>query len=390
MLQFPQIFLPLAAAQLLFLALYFLTRHRNFLLARLIAVWAICMICYLLVATPGTPILDYPLIAMLFRRLGTLTTILLWFIAYFMFADKHDIKPIVWICAVYYFVARTVAGLMGYLDYPFYPQTYVFTHLLGEVIRFGFIAHAIFLISKGYAGDLSVHRRPLRIGFVLGMSLILVVTVVNNSYLMFSNFLETVLSPEVSEIPFISQEDAPIPIILISIYLYFATTVLMLWQFKIPGEQASAMLGAAPVFEEPFAATSALKSDQARLIDKIKYAMEVDRLYRKHKLTVNELAEHIGSREYKVRVAINNHMKFRNFSELLNSYRISEAAKRLLDNDENVSSIGLDVGYVSLSSFHKAFKEKHRVTPKEFRRQFQVGVLASREQTSAREPMHEL
>jgi len=77
----------------------------------------------------------------------------------------------------------------------------------------------------------------------------------------------------------------------------------------------------------------------------------------------------VASQEYLVRRAINNHMGYRNFSEFLNHYRINETIQLLSETDDPITSIGMDVGYTSLSSFYKAFKTTHGVTPKQYRAQ---------------------
>ncbi len=71
--------------------------------------------------------------------------------------------------------------------------------------------------------------------------------------------------------------------------------------------------------------------------------------------------------EYKLQSVINRVLKFNNFSQFLNKYRIHEAEQGLLNTDDSIFSIGIDTGYTSLSSFHKAFKENHGTTPKEYR-----------------------
>lgn len=73
--------------------------------------------------------------------------------------------------------------------------------------------------------------------------------------------------------------------------------------------------------------------------------------------------------EHKLRRLINKELGYRNFNQYLNRYRIDEASKRLISEaDLPILTIALDVGFNSLSSFNKAFKEKHQQTPTEFRR----------------------
>ena len=82
----------------------------------------------------------------------------------------------------------------------------------------------------------------------------------------------------------------------------------------------------------------------------------------------------ISSQEYNVRRAINVHMQYLNFSDFINHYRVLDAGRRLIETDEPISNIGLDVGYTSLSTFYKAFKEKYAVTPKEYRIRQQINI----------------
>jgi len=90
------------------------------------------------------------------------------------------------------------------------------------------------------------------------------------------------------------------------------------------------------------------------------------------------LAKQLREQEYKLRQIINQQLKYNNFSHFLNHYRITEAVRRLQTTNDAISKIGLDVGYTSLSSFHKAFKEQHSVTPREYR----VALFLIREESS--------
>ena len=99
-------------------------------------------------------------------------------------------------------------------------------------------------------------------------------------------------------------------------------------------------------------------------------AMKQERLYAEPGLTIGDLAARVSVQEYRLRKLINQSLHYRNFNQFLNRYRIEEAARRLLDPEEEhipISSIALDVGYASLSSFNKAFKEIHGVTPSVYR-----------------------
>lgn len=92
-------------------------------------------------------------------------------------------------------------------------------------------------------------------------------------------------------------------------------------------------------------------------------------LYRKEGLTLADFARAIGLPEYRARQLINNHLGFRNFPDFLNHYRLADAGRRLRANpEEPVTSIALDVGFRSVSSFNRVFKEHFGQTPSAYRR----------------------
>lgn len=90
--------------------------------------------------------------------------------------------------------------------------------------------------------------------------------------------------------------------------------------------------------------------------------------YRKEKMTLSKLAEEIDLPEYKTRALINETLGYRNFNDYINQLRIAEAGARLLAEPETpIHNIALDVGYRTLSSFNRAFKEILQQTPTGYR-----------------------
>lgn len=118
--------------------------------------------------------------------------------------------------------------------------------------------------------------------------------------------------------------------------------------------------------------TENVNDEEAKvLIEQLKQLMEEEKIYKKIGLTINELAKLMLMPEYRLRLLINGELGYRNFNDFIGRYRIEEAAKRLSDPTEKqlpVLSIALDVGYRSLSSFNKSFKETHDLTPTEYRK----------------------
>ena len=97
--------------------------------------------------------------------------------------------------------------------------------------------------------------------------------------------------------------------------------------------------------------------------------MESDKLYLNSSLTINTLSNAINSNNKYVSQLINNDFD-KNFVMFVNSYRIREAKKILLDNSNNnltIESIGYDVGFKSKSAFNRVFKQFTSQTPTQYK-----------------------
>jgi AraC-like DNA-binding protein len=108
----------------------------------------------------------------------------------------------------------------------------------------------------------------------------------------------------------------------------------------------------------------------ADVVDQLDELMTKQFAYREMSLTIGQLARQVGVPEYRLRRIINAGLGFRNFNDYLNGFRIKEAGERLADplnSDEAILNIALDVGFRSLSSFNKAFRDSFGVTPTQYR-----------------------
>lgn len=90
--------------------------------------------------------------------------------------------------------------------------------------------------------------------------------------------------------------------------------------------------------------------------------------YRTERLTLKMLSEATDIPEYRLRRVINQTLGYRNFNDYINQLRIADASQRLLREPETpILNISLDVGYRTLSSFNRAFREITGMTPTEYR-----------------------
>lgn len=99
--------------------------------------------------------------------------------------------------------------------------------------------------------------------------------------------------------------------------------------------------------------------------------MEKEEHYKNNDLTIRSLADNINIPEHHLRRLINQHLGFRNFNDYLNRFRIKEASVRLTDPEQArlpITTIAIESGYSSLTTFNKAFKAINEMTPTEYRR----------------------
>ncbi|MCF8880643.1 helix-turn-helix domain-containing protein [Hyphobacterium sp. SN044] len=96
-----------------------------------------------------------------------------------------------------------------------------------------------------------------------------------------------------------------------------------------------------------------------------------DGRYRQPGLTVGELATIVGTTEHRLRRLINQGLGYRNFSSFLNEARIADAKTILADPEESrrqIVQVAFDLGYGSIASFNRAFRDATGMSPTVFRR----------------------
>jgi len=107
------------------------------------------------------------------------------------------------------------------------------------------------------------------------------------------------------------------------------------------------------------------------ILNKVMEMFEVKEIYKEEGLTIRKLSEYMNMQEYKLRNIINKGLGYKNFNDLLNSYRIKKAKELLLNTNEkdlSITRIALEVGYPNAAAFNRAFKQFTGLTPSEFRK----------------------
>ena len=114
-------------------------------------------------------------------------------------------------------------------------------------------------------------------------------------------------------------------------------------------------------------AKSSLK-DSSSLFQEIHDLVEREQLYLDYDLKLNTLAEKLDKSVHHISQAINQNTGG-SFPDFINSFRIAEAKKKLLEpQPDTIFAISLDVGFNSKAAFYSAFKKATSQTPSEFKK----------------------
>ncbi len=114
---------------------------------------------------------------------------------------------------------------------------------------------------------------------------------------------------------------------------------------------------------------SSLTIEQISILNKsLTQLMEMEKPYLKPDLKLSELAGLINISTNHLSQFLNQELKI-NFYDFVNTYRVEEAKKRLVDplqKNYTILSIAFDSGFSSKASFNRVFKKHTGVTPSDF------------------------
>ncbi len=116
--------------------------------------------------------------------------------------------------------------------------------------------------------------------------------------------------------------------------------------------------------------TSSLKKEKVEEIkNAVEAEMESSQPFLNPELTLQVLAASINVPAHHLSRVINQEFKM-SFADYVNSFRLKEAERRLLDprNDHlKISALAFECGFNSVPTFNTLFKKTHRKTPSQFR-----------------------
>jgi AraC-like DNA-binding protein len=107
-----------------------------------------------------------------------------------------------------------------------------------------------------------------------------------------------------------------------------------------------------------------------RYLKRLLQLMETEKLYLDSELTISKVAERLSIPAPHLSQTINERLN-QNFIDFINTYRVAEAKRRLVDPTKkhySVLAVAEEVGFNSKSSFNSVFKKHAQMTPSEFRK----------------------
>ena len=114
-------------------------------------------------------------------------------------------------------------------------------------------------------------------------------------------------------------------------------------------------------------ATGLSEEKSKELLRALRDCMEERMLYKNPSLTLEALAEVVGTNRSYLSILINSRMK-KGFTEYVNFYRIREGKRLLKETDCKIITISQEVGYGSPQSFYTAFRNATQLTPAQYRK----------------------
>jgi len=148
------------------------------------------------------------------------------------------------------------------------------------------------------------------------------------------------------------------------VFSHLVLLVFVLFQFSDSGIDTYLDPLRRPVPQPP------VTSPDAAALARLAALMQEERLYRRGGLTLKALADKVGIPEYRLRRLIHEQLGFANFNAYLHAWRVREACEQLRDPAQRrtpILTVALSVGYNSVNTFNRGFREVTGTAPSAWR-----------------------
>lgn len=348
----PLIFLAMEVATIvcaLMLAVRVMASRPRLRSAQLIALIALNTACAVVLAhqeygdwEPAAFRIDVGGWVLLMHVARNLTPGLIMLLCFSLFTDRRRFPR--WLLAL--FAVQMSLEMLGViLVAPNWPFAHFASQTLPALLQSLFVAFALYWTAADWRADLVESRRRARAATFIAIG---VVTLV-------SSLLTRVLIAPDSPASYIAH------VVLTTGYLAILARVL----FQLTSGDVGRRLDfdAAPARAKPTG-----EPDPA--LARLTALLETERVWEEEGLSLKGLAARVALPEYRLRKLIHEELGHRNFNALLHEHRIAEACRQLSDPSlarTPILTIALSVGYASVGTFNRGFREIMGVAPSEWR-----------------------
>jgi AraC-like DNA-binding protein len=273
--------------------------------------------------------------------ISTMVPALFWLLCQLAFSYRPKVVSITGFLALYTFVAPAIGKFTG-IAYSENETLHFFSWTLGTYFEYLVIGLGLWTVVSHWEDDLVESSRKLRKALLISVGIAVLLVVVPMNTGLFNLGIS---------------------------YIAIGSAVIICSYFLIEGKKG-VLFG---TVEDLKVEKTLVIEEQVNNIIEDQYQLKLNALmlkgfYRTEHLTIKTLALKLELPEYKTRALINQTLGYRNFNDYINQLRINEAAQRLTNEpDTPILNISLDVGYRTLSSFNRAFKELKNTTPTDHR-----------------------
>jgi AraC-like DNA-binding protein len=324
--------------------------------ALLIALISVCNICYIVLSRFEY---GYWIPAPFHFEVGgwfdvlnfarNLTPGLLMLLCFAIFTERRHFPGWLWALFILQMLLEEPAHALVPPDWRFAP---VLTQLAPSLLQASFALFAMYWAISSWRADLIETRRRTRAFTVLVIGLNVIAS--------------TVLLRAVIEQNTIANYHAHV--VLISADLALLLFIL----FKFSQDDASRLLEAHRHHSPSRAAAATVDPEIAAVLTKLTALMDLERFYREPHVSLKRLADRVAVPEYRLRKIIHEHLGYNNYNAFLHGYRIRDACKQLRNpvmRRTPILTIALSVGYQSVNTFNRGFRDLMGVTPSVYRSQ---------------------
>ena len=313
---------------------------------RLIAIiTSVASLCYLITSAYDEYALFGAVLGSVIEFMARTAIVMVWLFCLSLSVENFRMKPLHFLVLGLY-VGRSILFQMGAIPGDLYKG-------ISLALSFTIYGYLLYIIFAEYAADLPEKRRNFRLWFIAALVTLPVVMTFDRLIIGDAFYSDR-----------ISLVD--------SIPIFFASSAFLVGLVQI--ETGNFL---SPSDENDQSRFADIKTSNICLLPDDKFSLMLLEekmqagLYRETGLTVAGLAKIISIPKHRLRWLINQHLGHRNISQYLNNFRIAAAKKRLADAKQrhvSVLEIAMDVGYVSLRPFNRAFKNRTDQTPSEYRK----------------------